>query len=83
MKVSQPGSINGNRQRMSKEPDPQVVPKAERRKFSAEYKLRMLAEADACTERGTYRSALTARRASTPPIWISGASSENAAPLKG
>ena len=52
MKVSQPVSNNGNRQPMSKEPDPQVVPKAERRKFSAEYKLRILAEADECTERG-------------------------------
>ena len=52
MNVSQPASINGNRQRMSNEPDPQVVPKAERRKFGAEYKLRILAEADECTERG-------------------------------
>jgi transposase-like protein len=34
------------------EPDPQAVPKAERRQFSAEYKARILAEADACTERG-------------------------------
>ena len=33
-------------------PNPQVTPKAERRRFSAEYKLRILAEADACTERG-------------------------------
>jgi len=33
-------------------PDPQVVPKAERRQFSAEYKQRILAEVDACTERG-------------------------------
>lgn len=33
-------------------PDPQVVPKAERRRFSAEYKLRILAEADECRERG-------------------------------
>ncbi len=33
-------------------PDPEVVPKAERRRFSAEYKLRILAEADACTRRG-------------------------------
>ena len=49
-------TINGNRQSMSKEPDPQVVPKAERRKFSAEYKLRILAaprgHPDECTERG-------------------------------
>jgi len=34
------------------EPDPQVVPKAKRRHFSAEYKLRVLTEADACTKRG-------------------------------
>ena len=33
-------------------PDPEVVPKAERRKFSAEYKVRILEEADRCTERG-------------------------------
>jgi len=33
-------------------PNPQVTPKAERRRFSPEYKLRILAEADACTERG-------------------------------
>jgi transposase len=33
-------------------PDPQVILKAERRRFSAEYKQRILAEADACTERG-------------------------------
>ena len=32
--------------------DPQVVPKAERRRFSAEYKQRILAEADTCTQRG-------------------------------
>lgn len=34
-----------------KTPDPEVVPKAERWRFSAEYKLRILAEADACTQR--------------------------------
>ena len=33
-------------------PNPQVTPKAERRRFSVEYKLRILAEADGCTERG-------------------------------
>ena len=33
-------------------PDPEVVPKAKRRRFSAEYKLRILREADACTESG-------------------------------
>ena len=60
MKVSQPApvlrngpaKVNGNRQTMSKEPDPEVVPKAKRRQFSAEYKLRILAEADTCTKRG-------------------------------
>lgn len=30
----------------------EVVPKAERRRFSAEYKLRIVTEADACTQRG-------------------------------
>ena len=33
-------------------PDPEVVPKAERRHFTAEYKQRILAEADQCRERG-------------------------------
>ena len=33
-------------------PDPEVVPKAKRRKFSAEYKLRILDEVDNCTESG-------------------------------
>jgi transposase-like protein len=33
-------------------PDPEVVPKAKRRKFSAEYKRRILEEADSCTEPG-------------------------------
>jgi transposase len=31
-------------------PDPEVVPKAKRRTFSAKYKLRILEEADSCTE---------------------------------
>ena len=33
-------------------PDPEVVPMAKRRKFTAEYKLRILDEADSCTEPG-------------------------------
>ena len=33
-------------------PDPEVVPKASRRKFTAEYKLRILVEADACDKHG-------------------------------
>ena len=33
-------------------PDPEVVPVAERRQFNAAYKLRILKEADRCTEQG-------------------------------
>ena len=33
-------------------PDPEVVPKATRRKFSAAYKLRILREAEGCTQPG-------------------------------
>jgi transposase len=33
-------------------PDPEVVPVAQRRRFTAEQKLRILEEADACTEPG-------------------------------
>jgi transposase len=33
-------------------PDPEVVPRAKRRQFSAEYKLRILDEADQCREPG-------------------------------
>jgi transposase-like protein len=33
-------------------PDPEVVPKAKRRRFTAAYKLRIIREADACTEPG-------------------------------
>ena len=33
-------------------PDPEVVEKKRRRKFTAKYKLRILEEADACTQAG-------------------------------
>lgn len=33
-------------------PNPEVVPKAERRRFTAEYKLRILTEADGCKKPG-------------------------------
>jgi transposase len=33
-------------------PDPEVIGKAQRRHFTAEYKQRILQEADACTQRG-------------------------------
>jgi transposase len=39
-------------------PDPEVVPKAKRRQFTAEYKLRIVREADACTESGQIGSLL-------------------------
>ena len=52
MKVRQAVSVNGSGVSMNKEPDPRVVLKAERWQFSHEYKLRILAEADACRERG-------------------------------
>jgi transposase-like protein len=44
----QPPSGNGQ----VSTPDPEVVPKAERRRFSAEYKQRILQEAAACTQPG-------------------------------
>lgn len=48
-----PSSRNGRQAAaVASSPDPEVVPKAERRRFTAEYKLRMLAEADACTKPG-------------------------------
>lgn len=50
VKVNNNGSLNGHSQAVR--PGPEVVPKAKRRNFSAEYKLRILAEADACSERG-------------------------------
>jgi transposase len=46
-------SLNGHQPTdKAGQPDPEVVPKAQRRKFSAEYKLRILAEADAATQPG-------------------------------
>ena len=52
MSVNQAVSANGNRQMKGREPDPQVKPKAERRQFRIEYKRRILAEAEGCTQRG-------------------------------
>ena len=44
--LSKPGKVSPQKV------DPEVKAKPERRHFSAEYKLRILAEADACTEAG-------------------------------
>ncbi len=39
-------------------PDPEVVPKAKRRQFTAKYRLRIVREADTCTEPGQIGSLL-------------------------
>ncbi len=44
--------INANGNRPANVPDPEVVAKPERRRFTAEYKQRLLREADACREPG-------------------------------
>ena len=41
--------------------DPEVPEKKPRRRFTAQYKLRILEEADTCTEAGLARSATSAR----------------------
>ena len=38
--------------RSASDPDPEVPEKARRRHFTAKYKLRILAKADSCSERG-------------------------------
>jgi transposase-like protein len=43
---------NRNGQLEAEVPDPEVVPRAKRRQFSTKYKLRILTEADQCTQRG-------------------------------
>ena len=43
---------NRNGQLEAEVPDPEVVPRAKRRQFSGQYKLRILSEADQCTQRG-------------------------------
>jgi transposase len=53
MKDSEAVYVNGNRQSARREPDPEVAPRAIRRQFSAEYKLRILTEADECTKHGS------------------------------
>ena len=46
------GGPKGAAQRDDPPPDPEVPAKATRRRFSAKYKLRILAEIDACTQKG-------------------------------
>jgi transposase len=46
-------NLNGRQAtEMTAPPNPEVVPKAERRRYPIEYKLRILAEADACSQPG-------------------------------
>ena len=51
-KPVQPGSDGSVKTAVVNKPNPEVTPKAERRQFSAEYKLRILAEADGCKKPG-------------------------------
>ena len=46
------GKIQANGTGQEQRPDPEVVPQAKRRTFSAAYKLRILEEADCCDQRG-------------------------------
>jgi transposase len=50
--VGESGSGAGGRAGRVGVPDPELVEQAKRRKFTAEYKLRILQEAEACTESG-------------------------------
>ena len=43
---------NGKGPSLPQQPDPDVVPRAKRRQFSASYKLRILQEAEACEQPG-------------------------------
>ena len=47
-----PSTNQKNGSEATTQPDPEVRPKAKRRKFTTEYKLRILAEADRSTESG-------------------------------
>ncbi len=50
--VGEPGSGAGGSAELVAVPDPELVEQAKRRKFTAEYKLRIVEEADACTGAG-------------------------------
>jgi transposase-like protein len=52
MSHKQSSIISSNGSEPVRHPEPEVVPKAARRTFSADYKLRIVEEADQCTERG-------------------------------
>jgi transposase len=50
--VAELGFVAGGRAAAEGVPDPELVEQAKRRSFTAEYKARILAEADACTQPG-------------------------------
>lgn len=52
MSQNQTSRTNPNGPDSTMQPEPEVVPQAKRRTFSAAYKLRILEEADRCQERG-------------------------------
>ena len=52
MSHEQSSKFSSNGSEPAGQPEPEVVPKAVRRSFSAAYKLRIVEEADQCTERG-------------------------------
>ena len=52
-------------------PDPEVAEKATRRRFTAEYKVRIVREADGCREPGQI-GALLRREGLSPPSWSTG-----------
>ncbi len=52
MSQTEQTEIRGNGHLTLTVPNPEVPPRAKRRQFPAEYKQRILEEADACTERG-------------------------------
>lgn len=52
MSHSEPTQTNAEDERDVQAPEPEVLPRAKRRRFSAEYKLRILEEVDGCTQRG-------------------------------
>ena len=52
MSHSKPTRTEAGSKRQAQVPEPEILPRAKRRQFSAEYKLRILEEVDACTKRG-------------------------------
>jgi hypothetical protein len=71
MTSRKPSLIVVPQQPVSRPPDPEVLPKASRRTFSAAEKLRILNAADACTQPGQIGALLRVKDC-TLPIWSNG-----------